>query len=60
VRAYSTRVDGLFSRQARILDPQERKRLVNEIEKIVLENAYYMPGRGGRVSSCTDVRPAED
>jgi peptide/nickel transport system substrate-binding protein len=38
------RVDDLFSRQARTLDPHERKRLVNELEKIVLENAYYMPG----------------
>jgi peptide/nickel transport system substrate-binding protein len=38
------RVDDLFSRQARTLDPHERKRLVNELEKVVLENAYYMPG----------------
>ena len=38
------RIDDLFSRQARALDPAERKKLVNEIEKIVLENAYYMPG----------------
>ena len=38
------RVDDLFSRQARTLDPTERKRLINEMEKIVLENAYYMPG----------------
>jgi peptide/nickel transport system substrate-binding protein len=38
------RVDDLFSRQARTLEPAERKRLINEIEKIVLENAYYMPG----------------
>src|SRR5258705_4746605 len=35
------RVDDLFSRQARTLDPGERKRLINEMEK-VLENAYYM------------------
>jgi peptide/nickel transport system substrate-binding protein len=38
------RVDDLFSRQARTLDPVERKRLMNEMEKIVLENAYFMPG----------------
>jgi peptide/nickel transport system substrate-binding protein len=38
------RVDDLFSRQARTLDPAERKKLCNEIEKLVLENAYYMPG----------------
>jgi len=38
------RADDLFSRQARTLDPVERKKLVNEMEKIVLENAYYMPG----------------
>jgi peptide/nickel transport system substrate-binding protein len=38
------RVDDLFSRQARTLDPAERRRLINEMEKIVLENAYFMPG----------------
>jgi peptide/nickel transport system substrate-binding protein len=38
------RIDDLFSRQARSLDPVERKKLVNEIEKIVLQNGYYMPG----------------
>src|SRR5713101_7193656 len=37
-------IDGLFSRQARTLDPAERKKQVIEIQKIVLENAYYMPG----------------
>jgi peptide/nickel transport system substrate-binding protein len=37
-------VDDLFARQARALDPAERKRLINQIEKIVLENAYYLPG----------------
>jgi peptide/nickel transport system substrate-binding protein len=37
-------VDDLFARQARALDPHERKKLINEIEKIVLENAYYLPG----------------
>ena len=38
------RIDDLFSRQARSLDEGERRRLIHEIEKIVLENAYYMPG----------------
>jgi len=38
------RIDDLFARQTRALDPAERKRLINEIEKIVLENAYYLPG----------------
>jgi ABC-type transport system substrate-binding protein len=37
-------VDRLFARQARALDPRERKQLVNELEKIVLENAYYIQG----------------
>ncbi len=32
------------SRARRGLDPAERKRLVNEIEKIVLENVYYVSG----------------
>ena len=38
------RIDDLFARQARALDPAERKRLVNELEKIVLDNAYHIPG----------------
>ncbi len=38
------RIDDLYARQARVLDPSERKRLVNEIEKIVLGSAYYIPG----------------
>jgi peptide/nickel transport system substrate-binding protein len=38
------RIDDLFSRQARALDPLERKRLIIELDKILLENAYYMPG----------------
>jgi peptide/nickel transport system substrate-binding protein len=37
-------IDDLFSRQARSLDPVERKKLINQLEKIVLENAYSMPG----------------
>ena len=38
------RIDDLYARQARVLDPAERKRLVNEIERIVLDNAYYITG----------------
>jgi peptide/nickel transport system substrate-binding protein len=37
-------LDDLFSRQARTLDPVERKKLINALEKIVLEKAYFMPG----------------
>ncbi|HEV8615122.1 MAG TPA: ABC transporter substrate-binding protein [Methylomirabilota bacterium] len=37
-------IDDLFSRQARTLDPVERKKLINQIEKIVLDNVYFMPG----------------
>src|SRR5213593_3335569 len=37
-------LDDLYARQARVLDPLERRRLVIELQKIVLENAYYMPG----------------
>ncbi|MBI1846682.1 MAG: ABC transporter substrate-binding protein [Candidatus Rokubacteria bacterium] len=43
-RFSDARIDDLFVRQTRALDPSERKRLVNEIEKIVLDNAYYIPG----------------
>ena len=38
------RIDDLFARQTRAMDPAERKRLVYEIEKIVLDNAYWIPG----------------
>src|SRR5438309_430208 len=38
------RLDDLFSRPARTLEPAERQKLVNELQKVVLENAYYMPG----------------
>ncbi len=37
-------IDDLYSRQARTLDPAERRKLVIELQKIVLENAYHMPG----------------
>jgi len=38
------KVDDLFARQTRTLNPAERKKLVNEAEKIVLDNAAYIPG----------------
>jgi len=37
-------LDDLFSRQARTIDRAERKKLVIEMQKRVLEQAYYMPG----------------
>src|SRR2546426_395521 len=37
-------IDDLYARQARTLDPTERRKLVIELQKIVLENAYHMPG----------------
>ena len=43
-RFSNPQLDDLFSRQARSLDPAERKRLINEMEKIVVDNVYYMPG----------------
>ena len=43
-RCSDPRLDDLFARQTRALDPGERKKLVNEIDRIVLENAYYLPG----------------
>jgi ABC-type transport system substrate-binding protein len=38
------RIDDLFTRQARALDSTERKKLIHEIEKIVLGHVYYIPG----------------
>jgi peptide/nickel transport system substrate-binding protein len=37
-------LDDLFSRQARTIDRTERRKLVIELQKRVLEQAYYMPG----------------
>jgi peptide/nickel transport system substrate-binding protein len=37
-------IDDLFARQTRTLDPVERRKLVIEIQKTILENAYHMPG----------------
>jgi peptide/nickel transport system substrate-binding protein len=36
-------IDDLYSRQARTLDPAERRKLVLDLQKIVLENAYHAP-----------------
>jgi peptide/nickel transport system substrate-binding protein len=43
-RVSDPRLDDLFARQTRALDPAERKKLVDEIGRVVLENAYYIPG----------------
>jgi peptide/nickel transport system substrate-binding protein len=43
-RVSDPRLDDLFARQTRELDPVERRKLVNEMDRIVLENAYYIPG----------------
>ncbi len=37
-------VDDLYSRQARALDPAERRKLVMELQRLVLGNAYYVTG----------------
>jgi peptide/nickel transport system substrate-binding protein len=38
------RIDDLFQRQAGALDRTERRKLVQEIQAIVLENVYYISG----------------
>jgi peptide/nickel transport system substrate-binding protein len=37
-------IDDLFSRQTRSLDVAERKKTIQQLQKRVLESAYYMPG----------------
>jgi peptide/nickel transport system substrate-binding protein len=37
-------IDDLFARQARSMDPAERKKLVLELQRRVLSEAYYVPG----------------
>jgi peptide/nickel transport system substrate-binding protein len=37
-------LDDLFSRQARATDPAERRKLVHDLQRRVLDQAYYMPG----------------
>jgi len=43
-RMSDPRLDDLFKRQTLTLDPVERKKLVNEMERIVVDNAYLIPG----------------
>ncbi len=43
-RYSDTILDDLFARQTRALDPVERRKLIVELQKRVLEQAYYMPG----------------
>ena len=43
-RASNPAIEDLYSRQTRTLDPAERRRLVIEFQKIVLENVYILPG----------------
>jgi len=43
-RMSDPKVDDLFARQTRTLDRAERRKLVQDVEKIVLENANYIPG----------------
>ena len=37
-------IDDLYARQARTLDPAERRKLVIELQTIVLDQAYHIPG----------------
>jgi peptide/nickel transport system substrate-binding protein len=43
-RALNPALEDLYARQARALDPTERKRLIGEFQKVVLDNAYILPG----------------
>jgi len=43
-RVSDPRIDDLFARQTRSLDPSERTRLVNEIAKNAHENTCCIPG----------------
>jgi peptide/nickel transport system substrate-binding protein len=51
-RVSDPRLDDLYDRQSRTLDKAERKKLVNEFEKIVLEKAYFLPGRTWPSACC--------
>src|SRR6266704_19066 len=50
------RIDDLYARQARALDPAERKRLVHEIEKSSSRTRTTCPASGGPATSCTGPR----
>jgi peptide/nickel transport system substrate-binding protein len=43
-RSSNPALEDLYARQARALDPAERKKLVAEFQKTVLENVYIIPG----------------
>ncbi len=43
-RSVDPRLDDLYTRQGRTLDRAERRRLVNEFERIAMENVYYISG----------------
>ena len=43
-RFSDAKVDALFARQTRTLNAGERKKIVNDMEKIVLDTAPYIPG----------------
>jgi peptide/nickel transport system substrate-binding protein len=43
-RALNPALEDLYQRQARAIDPGERKKLINDFQKIVLDNAYLIPG----------------
>jgi peptide/nickel transport system substrate-binding protein len=43
-RISDPQIDDLYERQARALDKAERKKLVNQLEAIVLDKAYYVSG----------------
>ena len=43
-RAANPALEDLYSRQSRALNPAERKKLIGEFQKIVLDNAYILPG----------------
>jgi peptide/nickel transport system substrate-binding protein len=43
-RISDPQIDDLYERQARALNKSERTKLVHQIEKIILEHAYYVPG----------------
>jgi peptide/nickel transport system substrate-binding protein len=43
-RASDPQLDDLYDRQSRALDPAERKKLINQFERIVFEKAYFAHG----------------
>jgi peptide/nickel transport system substrate-binding protein len=43
-RAANPALEDLYARQARALDPAERRKLIIDFQKVVLDNAYVLPG----------------